>query len=442
MSDIKIGFVSLGCPKNQVDAEMMLFAVQQAGFTLTPREDEADAIIVNTCGFIEDAKKEAIEVIVEIATYKTEGNLKSLIVTGCLAERYRDEILAEFPEVDAVVGIGQNRNIVDIINKTLDGEKGGFYGEKTDLDINCERILTTPDYTAYIKIAEGCNNCCTYCAIPSIRGKFRSRSIESVVLEAERLAKQGVKEVILVAQDTTRYGEDLYGVSKLPELIEEIAKIEGIAWIRTLYSYPERITDSLIETVKRCDKAVKYFDIPVQHANDRILRKMNRKSDKKLLLEVIGKIRREIPDVTLRTTLITGFPGETEEEFEELCEFVNEVKFDRLGCFAYSEEEGTPAANFENQIDMQVRVDRAEIVMRDQQEISDALNQQKIGKTYRVLVEGYDNYIKCYYGRSESDAPEIDGKVFFMSQKSLKAGDFANVKINDVLEYDLLGEAE
>ena len=325
MEKIKVGMVSLGCPKNQVDAEMMLYLIKQAGFIITPNESEADVIIVNTCGFIEDAKKEAIENIVEVASYKTEGNLKSLIVSGCLAERYRDEILKEMPEVDAVVGIGQNSNIVGIINETLKNKQGGFYAEKESLDIDADRILTTPSYFAYIKIAEGCDNCCTYCAIPSIRGKFRSRTVESIVKEAEQLAKSGVKEVILVAQDTTRYGEDIYGEAKIAELIEKIAEIEGIEWIRTLYSYPERLTDRLIKTVANTKKAVKYFDIPIQHCNADVLKRMNRKSNRKMLTDLIAKIRKEIPEVIIRTTLITGFPGETDEQFSELCEFVNEI---------------------------------------------------------------------------------------------------------------------
>lgn len=442
MEKIKVGMVSLGCPKNQVDAEMMLYLIKHAGFIITPNESEADVIIVNTCGFIEDAKKEAIENIVEVASYKTEGNLKSLIVSGCLAERYKDEILKEMPEVDAVVGIGQNSNIVGIINETLKNKQGGFYAEKESLDIDADRILTTPSYFAYIKIAEGCDNCCTYCAIPSIRGKFRSRTVESIVKEAEQLAKSGVKEVILVAQDTTRYGEDIYGEAKIAELIEKIAEIEGIEWIRTLYSYPERLTDRLIKTVANTKKAVKYFDIPIQHCNADVLKRMNRKSNRKMLTDLIAKIRKEIPEVIIRTTLITGFPGETDEQFSELCEFVNEIGFDRLGCFAYSEEEGTPAARFSDQIEPQIRVDRAETIMNDQMGINERKNTSKIGKTFKTLTEGYDNYIKCYYGRTYMDAPDIDGKVFFMSAKPLEIGSFVDVKINDTIEYDLLGETE
>ena len=437
----KISMVSLGCPKNLVDAEMMLEALKNDGYEITPYENEADVIIVNTCGFIEDAKREAIENILECANYKTEGNLKALVVTGCLAERYRDEIAEQFPEVDAVVGIGKNGNIAEIVKKALDGEKGRYYGKKTELDICAPRMVSTPHYTAYIKIAEGCSNCCTYCAIPAIRGRFRSRPMESIVKEAQKLAANGVKELIVIAQDTTRYGEDLYGEQRLPELLGELCGIDGIEWIRTLYTYPDRIDDKLINTVAREPKLCKYFDIPIQHCNETVLRRMNRKGDRKSLTALMEKIRAAIPNVTLRTTLITGFPGETEEQFCELCEFVNEVKFDRLGCFPYSPEEGTPAADYPDQIDDQVKSDRAENIMNDQLRIVNEKNEAKIGSTVKVLVEGYDNYIKCWFGRSEADAPDIDGKVFFMSSKELTVGDFQNVTVNDTIEYDLLGEA-
>ena len=437
----KISMVSLGCPKNLVDAEMMLEALKNDGYEITPYENEADVIIVNTCGFIEDAKREAIENILECANYKTEGNLKALVVTGCLAERYRDEIAEQFPEVDAVVGIGKNGNIAEIVKKTLNGEKGRYYGKKTELDICAPRMVSTPHYTAYIKIAEGCSNCCTYCAIPAIRGRFRSRPMESIVKEAQKLAANGVKELIVIAQDTTRYGEDIYGEQKLPELLGELCGIDGIEWIRTLYTYPDRIDDKLINTVAREPKLCKYFDIPIQHCNETVLRRMNRKGDRKSLTALMEKIRAAIPNVTLRTTFITGFPGETEEQFCELCEFVNEVKFDRLGCFPYSPEEGTPAADYPDQIDDQVKSDRAENIMNDQLRIVNEKNEAKIGSTVKVLVEGYDNYIKCWFGRSEADAPDIDGKVFFMSSKELTVGDFQNVTVNDTIEYDLLGEA-
>ncbi|MEG1887025.1 MAG: 30S ribosomal protein S12 methylthiotransferase RimO, partial [Oscillospiraceae bacterium] len=347
---IKIGMISLGCPKNQVDAEMMLNALDKAGYEIVPAETDAEVIIVNTCGFIEAAKTEAVENILEAAAYKKEGTLRALIVTGCLAERYREDILEEMPEVDAVVSIGKNGDIAKIVEETLNRNKGLCYNaEKTDLCIDDERMLSTPFYMAYLKIAEGCDNCCTYCAIPSIRGRFRSRKIENIIKEAKALAQKGVKELVVIAQDTTRYGEDLYGEPSLAKLLGALSEIEGIEWIRTLYTYPDRITDELIDVVACNDKIVNYFDIPIQHCNANILKRMNRRGDKKSLVGLIEKIREKIPNVTLRTSLITGFPGETEENFSELCEFVGQVRFDRLGCFAFSAEEDTPAAEYPNQ---------------------------------------------------------------------------------------------
>ncbi len=437
----KISMVSLGCSKNQIDAEKMLYRLQKAGFVITPDMAEADAAIVNTCGFIEDAKAEAVENILEAARFKQDG-MKALIVTGCLAERYRDEILEELPEVDAVVGLGSNQDIAKIVQSAIDGGKGGHYGEKESFSLEGERVLSTPFYTAYLKIAEGCDNCCTYCAIPKIRGRFHSRKMEDILAEAKALAEGGVKELVLVAQDTTRYGEDLYGAGKLPQLLRELCKLQGLHWVRVLYTYPERITADLLQVMVDEPKVVRYFDIPIQHCNDEILKKMNRRSTKADLLALIEEIRAKMPDATLRTTLITGFPGESEAQFEELCEFVKQVQFDRLGCFAYSAEEDTPAAEFPQQVPQQTRVDRAECVMNQQSRIAEAKNQSKIGTVAEVLVEGYDNYIKCYFGRSAADAPEVDGKVFFMSGRPLKMGDFVQVQINDTLEYDLLGEVQ
>ena len=436
----KIGMVSLGCPKNQVDAERLLYLLKEAGFEITAEEEKADVIIVNTCGFIESAKSEAIENIVEVSGYKESGNLKALIVTGCLAERYKEQIISEMPEVDAVLGLGANLDIVDTVKRVLSGEKVQNYPEKKNLPLCGERILTTPFYTAYLKVAEGCDNRCTYCAIPDIRGSFRSLPIEQCVEEAKTLAQNGVKELVVVAQDTTNYGKDIYGEPKLCELLRELCKIEGIEWIRTLYTYPEKITDELLDLIASEEKLVPYLDIPIQHCNDKILKRMNRKGKKEDLISLIKRIREKIPNITLRTSLITGFPGEIEEDFTELCEFVRQIRFDRLGCFAYSAEEDTPAAKFENQVEIQTRYDRSENIMNDQMTIAAEKNEEKIGKTLKVLVEGYDSYIKCFFGRSEADAPDIDGKVFFMSEKPLAVGSFANVLINDVLEYDLLGE--
>ncbi|MBQ0084031.1 MAG: 30S ribosomal protein S12 methylthiotransferase RimO [Clostridiales bacterium] len=436
----KVAVVSLGCPKNQVDAEQMLYLLKNAGFEIGVEEAEADAIIINTCGFIEDAKREAIENILEAARFKESGNLKALVVTGCLAERYKDDITKEIPEADVVVGLGSHDNIAEIVKSAIEGRKANYYGEKTAPCLNTPRILGGYPFSAYIKIADGCNNCCTYCAIPLIRGKMRSRKIEDIVSEAKTLAESGVKELIVVAQDTTAYGEDIYGERKLPELLRELCKIEGLHWIRTLYTYPEKITDELIDTVASEEKLVKYFDMPLQHINAEILKKMNRRGSKEEITALIEKIREKIPDVTLRTTLITGFPGETEEQFTELCEFVKSARFDRLGCFAYSPEEDTIAASMEGQLEEQLKIDRADIIMTEQATVSAQKNEEKIGKTAEVLIEGYDDYIRCYFGRSSYDAPEIDGKVFFTTDEPLVLGEFVKVKINDCMEYDLLGD--
>ncbi len=436
----KISMVTLGCPKNQVDAEMMLYSLKQAGFTIGVPEAEADAIIINTCGFIEDAKSEAIENIIEAAQYKTDGCCKAIIVTGCLAERYRDDVTAEIPEADVCVGIGANGDIAQIVKDAIEGRCENRYGDKCDLNLDGKRVLGGMPFTAYLKIADGCNNCCTYCAIPKIRGALRSRTVESCVSEAKELALAGVRELIVVAQDTTAYGTDLYGQPRLCELLRELCKIEGIEWIRTLYTYPEKISDELLQLIASEEKLVKYLDIPIQHINGEILKSMNRKGDAKSLMKLVEKIRKTVPDITLRTTLITGFPGESDEQFAELDEFVKTARFDRLGCFPYSAEEDTIAAQLPNQIDPQTKLDRAEHIMETQLGVATEKTQEKIGSIQRVLIEGYDDYIKCYFGRSAADAPEIDGKVFFMAHEPLIIGDFATVQINDTLEYDLLGE--
>lgn len=436
----KVSVVSLGCPKNQVDAEAILSYLQKAGFEISSSEAQADAIIINTCGFIEDAKREAIENILECSAYKNDGNLKALIVTGCLAERYKDDITEEIPEVDVVVGIGSNKDIAQITLDAIEGRGKNSYGPKEDLDMNADRILGSLPFTAYIKVADGCDNCCTYCAIPKIRGRMRSRKIEDIVAEAKRLAEGGVTELVVVAQDTTAYGEDIYGESKLPDLLSELCRIDGLHWIRTLYTYPERITDRLLDTIAVEKKLLPYLDIPLQHADGTILKRMNRRGDRETLAALIGKIRAKLPGVTLRTTFITGFPGETDEQFCTLHEFVKEIRFDRLGCFTYSPEEDTAAALFENQIAEQVKTDRMELIMEDQMLIAAEKNAEKIGSVVEVLIEGWDDYIKCYFGRSGADAPEVDGKVFFTSDIPLVIGDYAFVKVNDCLEYDLLGE--
>ena len=437
---IKVSMVSLGCPKNQVDAEMMLKTLADAGFEISTEESEADAIIINTCGFIEEAKQEAIENILEAAQYKKNGKCKALIVTGCLAERYKDDVTKEIPEADVCVGIGSNGNIAEIVKAALDKKAVNSYGDKLSLDLNGDRILGGYSFSTYLKIGDGCDNCCTYCAIPQIRGRMRSRTIEDCVSEAKRLADRGVTELIVVAQDTTAYGTDIYGKPMLTELLKELVKIEKLHWIRTLYTYPERITDDLLELIAKEKKLCKYLDMPIQHVNGEILKKMNRKGDENSLRALIERIRSKVPDITLRTTLITGFPGETEEQFTQLAQFVKDIKFDRLGCFPYSAEENTVAANMPEQIEEQTKVDRMESIMETQLAVNNEKNNEKIGKTFEVLIEGYDDYIRCYYGRSYADAPEIDGKIFFISGRPLKIGDYEKVKINDTVEYDLLGE--
>lgn len=437
---VKVSMVSLGCPKNQVDAEMMLKTLADAGFEISTEESEADAIIINTCGFIEEAKQEAIENILEAAQYKKNGKCKALIVTGCLAERYKDDVTKEIPEADVCVGIGSNGNIAEIVKAALDKKAVNSYGDKLSLDLNGDRILGGYSFSTYLKIGDGCDNCCTYCAIPQIRGRMRSRTIEDCVSEAKRLADRGVTELIVVAQDTTAYGTDIYGEPMLTELLKELVKIEKLHWIRTLYTYPERITDDLLELIAKEKKLCKYLDMPIQHVNGEILKKMNRRGDESSLRALIEKIRSKVPDITLRTTLITGFPGETEEQFTQLAQFVKDIKFDRLGCFPYSAEENTVAANMPDQIEEQTKVDRMESIMETQLAVNNEKNNEKIGKTFEVLIEGYDDYIRCYYGRSYADAPEIDGKIFFISGRPLKIGDYEKVKINDTVEYDLLGE--
>lgn len=437
----KIGMISLGCPKNQVDAEHMLALMDAEGWEIVDYVDGCDAVIVNTCGFIDDAKKEAIENILDMVELKKEGVISKIIVTGCLAQRYKDEIVKEIPEVDAVIGIGANGDIIKTVEEVMSGvDTIENYPPQCELPLEGQRILTTPQYWAYLKIGEGCSNRCTYCTIPSIRGNMRSRSMENVIDEAKQLAESGVKELILIAQDTTSYGLDLYGELKLPELLNELCKIDSIEWIRLLYCYPDRITDELIETMKNQEKVVNYIDLPLQHADDKILKAMNRRGDQALIRNVISKLRTEIPDVVIRTTFIVGFPGEGEEEYETLAEFVNEIEFDRLGVFTFSPQEGTPAFDMEDQVDEDIKTRRGEVIMQDQYSIMEEKNNEKIGKTYRVVVEDYDGYSDSYTGRTYMDAPEIDGLVKFTSHKDLDIGDFVDVEIFDVEDYDLIGE--
>lgn len=448
---MKIGFVSLGCPKNQLDTEVMLHEVASAGYEITPEETEADIVIINTCGFIESAKKEAIDNILDIAWLKKNNGLKGLIVTGCMAERYGREILEEFPEVDAVLGVGSIHNIVEAVESVIEnskkkkkrGEDCRYYSheDKNTVRLGGDRVLTTPEYAAYLKISEGCDNRCAYCAIPDIRGSFRSRPMDELVAEARELDEMGVKELTVIAQDTTRYGIDLYGKYCLDELLRKITDETSIPWIRVLYCYPDKITDGLIEEMRNNPRILHYIDLPLQHISDKVLKRMNRHGDSALIKEVLHKLKSEIPDVTVRTTFIVGFPGETEEDFTELCEFVKTERFDRAGVFTYSREEGTPAYDFADQIDEQVKQDRMDILMRSQLLINEEKNAEKIGSVIDVLCEDFDPVSDYYFGRSVGDAPEIDGKVFFKSEKQIAPGEFVKVKVRRVEEYDLCGFA-
>ncbi|MBR2353784.1 MAG: 30S ribosomal protein S12 methylthiotransferase RimO [Clostridia bacterium] len=444
---MKVGFVSLGCPKNQLDTEVMLHEVATAGYEITPEETEADVVIVNTCGFIESAKQESIDNILDVAWLKKNHSLKALIVTGCLAERYRESILEEMPEVDAVLGVGSIHNIVEAIEAVTVKKKKGSkrkytsFEDKETVRLGGDRILTTPEYTAYLKIAEGCDNRCSYCAIPSIRGKFRSRPMEDLVAEAKELEALGVRELNIVAQDTTRYGLDLYGEYKLAELLRRITEETEIPWIRLLYCYPDKITETLVAEMRDNPRILKYIDLPMQHISDRVLKSMNRHGDGAMIRGVVETLRREIPDIVIRTTFIVGFPGETEEDFEELCDFVHENKFEHVGVFPYSREEDTVAYDLPDQIDEQVKLDRMDLIMRDQLEINAAYNESKVGTVMTVLCEDFDPVSEVHFGRSVADAPEIDGKVYFRSNVRIAPGSFVKVKIREVLDYDLMGRA-
>lgn len=443
---MKILFISLGCDKNLVDSEVMLGLLTKHGYTLTDDETQADVIVINTCCFIHDAKEESINTILEMAQYK-EQNLKALVVAGCLAERYKDEILKEIPEIDAVLGTTSYDSIVEAVNTALEENAGEHFEHYESIDYlpdnsNVERVVTTGNHMAYLKIAEGCDKRCSYCIIPKIRGHFRSVPMEELLNEAKRLASEGVKELVLVAQETTLYGKDLTGKKQLPLLLHELCKIEGIEWIRLLYCYPEEITDELIEVIKTEEKVCNYIDMPIQHSENRILQRMGRRTSREDLVAVIKKLRKEIPDITIRTTLITGFPGESQEDHEGLMNFVEECQFDRLGVFTYSPEEDTLAATFENQIDEEVKEERRDELMSLQQEISYEHTQQLVGKTIKVMVEGYLFEDDIYVGRSYMDAPKVDGCVFINSPEELMTGDFVYVKITQGREYDVIGEVD
>lgn len=438
---MNILFISLGCDKNLVDTEVMLGLLASKGHQMIDDETQADVIVINTCCFINDAKEESIQTILEMADYKKEGRLKALIVTGCLAQRYKNEIIEEIPEVDAVLGTTSYDKIVEAIDEALQGHS---LVEMTDLDalpeVNTQRLVTTGGHFAYLKIAEGCDKHCTYCIIPKIRGNFRSVPMEKLLREAQELADQGVKELILVAQETTLYGKDIYGEKSLHKLLKELCKIAGIQWIRILYCYPEEITDELIQVMKEEKKICHYLDLPIQHASNEILKRMGRRTSKEQLIEIIGKLRKEIPDIALRTTLITGFPGETEEQHEELMDFVDEMEFDRLGVFTYSAEEDTPAASMDGQIEESVKEDRQAELMELQQDIAFDLAEDMIGQEVLVLIEGKVADENAYVGRTYKDAPNVDGLIFVNTDEELMSGDFARVKVTGALEYDLIGE--
>ncbi len=438
---MNILFISLGCDKNLVDSEVMLGLLDAKGYKIVDDENEADIIVVNTCCFIHDAKEESIQTILEMAEYKKDGRLKALIVTGCLAQRYQQEILDEIPEVDAVLGTTSYDKIVETVEEALEGNG---HVQLSDIDalplVNTKRLVTTGGHFAYLKIAEGCDKHCTYCIIPKLRGNYRSVPMERLVKEAEELAEQGVKELILVAQETTVYGKDIYGEKSLHKLLKELCKVGGIQWIRLLYCYPEEIDDALIQVMKEEKKICHYLDLPIQHASDEVLRRMGRRTSKAQLVDIIGKLRSEIPDITLRTTLITGFPGETEEQHEELMEFVDEMEFDRLGVFTYSPEEDTPAAEMPDQISEEVKKDRQAEIMELQQDIAFEQAENMVGREMLVMIEGKVADENAYVGRTYKDAPNVDGFIFINTEEELMSGDFAKVKVTGALEYDLIGE--
>ena len=437
-----VSIISLGCAKNLVDSERMLHALKAGGYVLTPDPADADIAVVNTCGFIQAAKEEAIDTILQLVTLKQEGSLKRIVVTGCLAERYREEVAEQFPEADAVIGIGDQSDICAVLDRITAGDRVTRFAPKCNMPLTGRRVLATLPFFAYLKIAEGCSNGCTYCAIPAIRGKYRSVPMEDVLAEAQSLADSGVTELVVIAQDTTRYGEDLYGESRLPALLRALCKIEGFRWIRVLYCYPERITDELIDTIANEPKIVKYLDIPIQHCNADVLNAMRRQCDADSLRALFKKLRDRIPGITIRTTLLVGFPGESEEAFEELADFVQEQRFDRMGCFAYSEEENTVAARMTNQIEPEIRERRAEILMEQQMQIAAELCDARIGQTAEAVLEGYDPEFGGWYGRTAADAPDVDGRIYLpeTERADYSCGQYVTVRITDAADYDLIGE--
>ena len=435
----KVSFISLGCSKNLVDTEVMLYELNRAGFEIVPEPEEAEIIIVNTCGFIESAKQESIDNILDAAELKKWGKCRYIIAAGCMSERYREVILEELPELDGALGVGSLHEIADLCRRVMSGERASSFEDKEKMVLGGGRVLTTAPHTAYLKIAEGCDNKCTYCAIPLIRGSMRSRTVEDIVNEAKQLEAQGVKELNLIAQDTTRYGLDLYGEYSLARLVREICAATNIPWIRLLYCYPDKITDELIRELRDNPRLVKYMDIPIQHISDSVLRAMNRHGDGSMIRRTVARLRSEVPGITLRTTAMVGFPGETREDFAELCEFVKEARFDRFGAFTFSPEEDTPAAEMDGQIDEQTKQDRYDILMQTQLTVAEEKNRAMLDKDITVITDGFDTVAEIYYGRSEADAPDVDGKVYFTSKKKCYPGDFVTVHIDEALDYDLVG---
>lgn len=436
---IKVAFIGLGCEKNIINTEKMMASCKNAGFQLTDELEGADVAIINTCGFIESAKAEALETFFEVAALKAEGKLKKILLAGCLVERYKEEIAKELPEADGFLGVGSFQEVADAVEALMANEAFASYGSVEDLQLEGDRILTSPTATSYLKVADGCSNKCAYCCIPLIRGLFKSRPMENIIAEAKKLAADGTRELILIAQDTTNYGFDLYGERRLCALLRELAKIEELKWIRLLYLYPDKVSDELIDLMAEEEKILPYVEMPIQHASGPVLKAMNRPGDDQSLLKTIEDFRKKIPHITLRTTLIVGFPGETEEDFETLCHFVRKAKFDKLGVFTFSPEEGTPAFGMEDQIEEEVKERRQEILEMIQAEIMEEKQSALIGKELTVLVEGFDRFGECWYGRSAMEAPDIDGKIFFNADKPMEIGSFVQVEIDDILDYDLMG---
>jgi len=436
---IRVAMAGLGCAKNMVDAERMLFDLHTAEYEIVADVGNAEVVIVNTCGFIKDAKEEAIETILEYSELKKEGRLKGIVVTGCLAQRYANEIREQMPEVNCVISPGYNKRIGEAVDIAAQGGTLELFNKPEELLLEGDRVITSPDGMAYLKIADGCDNCCTYCTIPSIRGPYRSRPMENILAEAKDLLAAGYSEIVLIAQDTTRYGEDLYGKLMLPELLKQLCALDGLVWLRSLYFYPDRITDELLEVMAAEDKIVKYIDLPLQHASAKVLKAMNRRGTAAEYLELLEKIRTKIPGVVLRTTFIVGFPTEDKAAFEELAEFVRQARFDRMGCFIYSREEGTPAAEFVGGASEKTAGKRRDLLMLEQGRIMEQINQKRLNQTVKVLVEGFDKYAECWYGRSAAEAPEVDGKIFFTAKSKPVAGQMVDILLDEVIDYDMMG---